>query len=119
MRDKDSALYLHIGRCLRNARRALDLQQSEVAKALGMTRTSIVNIECGNQALPIHRLYEFCKVLKLNPNAVLPSLDEAETAPVEFDTSAIDERIHQTEERLVRLKRKRAYLVPPEDGDHV
>ena len=60
-----------VGRILADRRTALELTQSEVADALRLQRTSISNIESGNQVLMLDVFYEFCQILKLNPSDVI------------------------------------------------
>ena len=44
------------GIAIREHRKRLGLTQAELAKALGMERTSVVNIEAGRQALSVEAL---------------------------------------------------------------
>ena len=85
MNVNDRTLYQHIGRQLRLRRRAVHLTQEQLAHRLGLTRTSITNIEAGLQKLPLHLLYRFCAVLELDIARVLPQVaevtqDNADTA---------------------------------------
>lgn len=48
---------------IRHVRETLGLQQEELAKRVGYTRTSIVNIEAGRQRLPLHVVEEIARAL--------------------------------------------------------
>ena len=65
-------LYLAIGLSIKHARAATDLTQEELAKAVGVLRTSITNIEAGRQRLPIDLLYDIADVLGVEAASLLP-----------------------------------------------
>ena len=46
--------YQSIGARIRIAREVRGLTQGQLGKAIGLTRTSIINIEQGRQGLPLH-----------------------------------------------------------------
>ena len=48
--------YTETGRRIRAARKAKGMRQSALAEAVGLTRTSIVNIEAGKQKMLMHTL---------------------------------------------------------------
>jgi DNA-binding XRE family transcriptional regulator len=52
------------------------MTQEELATAIGMLRTSIVNIEAGRQKPPLHVLYQICSQLGAEPSAMMPALSE-------------------------------------------
>lgn len=62
-------------------RKQRDLSQTDLAQGVGLTRTSISNIENGRQHLPIHQLYRMAEVLKCTPHELLP--DAATISAVE------------------------------------
>ena len=67
------------------------LSQAALAKKLGMTRTSIVNIEAGRQRAPIHVLWAIAEELRTDVALLLPTRSdyEQETEPVELDPETI------------------------------
>ena len=65
-------LYRTIGHLVRAARKEARLTQDELARRVGLTRTSINNIEQGKQRLQIHMLYAIADVLAVAPTALLP-----------------------------------------------
>jgi transcriptional regulator with XRE-family HTH domain len=56
------------------------LTQAELAQEVGLERTSITNIERGNQKVPLHVLYRICDALQVPVEAVLPPLPDITAA---------------------------------------
>lgn len=50
----------------------MGLTQAQLAKAVGLQRTSITNIESGAQQPPIHVLYDLCFEMRIDISDVLP-----------------------------------------------
>ncbi|MBI3894356.1 MAG: helix-turn-helix transcriptional regulator [Acidobacteria bacterium] len=67
--------YLALGQRIAKARRGL-LTQEDLAKKIGMTRTSVINIEKGRQQLLVHTLTDIARALGTSPEALLSSQDE-------------------------------------------
>jgi len=59
------------------------MTQGELARLVGMTRTSISNIEGGRQKLQIHTLYDVAQALEVPPEALLPTQADPEPKAVE------------------------------------
>lgn len=74
MAINDNLVYTNLGKMLRKHRELLRLSQSDIAKASGMLRTSVSNIEAGRQKPPLHVLYVLCQILKVEVADVLPKL---------------------------------------------
>lgn len=66
------SLYKEFGRLLRERRISKNLTQLEVAEKVGLSRTSITNIELGRQQVPLHMLYLFADAVGSDPQALLP-----------------------------------------------
>jgi transcriptional regulator with XRE-family HTH domain len=66
------AIYREFGRRLRRARRAAELTQEELGKRVRLSRTSITNIEQGNQHVGLHLLYALAKAVGVAPSGLLP-----------------------------------------------
>jgi len=65
------------------------LTQGELADLVGLERTSITNIENGNQKIPVHVLFRICEQLNVSVSDILPSIkevtvDTAAEAPLTF-----------------------------------
>ena len=81
--SEEAALYAGIGTALRQTRHAQHWTQQQLADAIGHSRTSIVNIEQGNQRLPLHTLLSIAQALNVPLVALLPAMCHAgATLPV-------------------------------------
>ena len=49
--------------------------QEKLANAVGLTRSSIANIESGNQKILLHQIFDFAEALGVTPQVLLPSAD--------------------------------------------
>jgi len=65
-------LYLEFGRLLREQRIGHSLNQQAVAERVGLSRTSITNIELGKQHITLHMLYELASAVNTTPEQLLP-----------------------------------------------
>jgi DNA-binding XRE family transcriptional regulator len=65
-------LYEHIGKSVRSRRRSVGFSQQAVASRVAMTRTSITNLEQGQQQIPLHTLYEIAEALDCPLKDLLP-----------------------------------------------
>ena len=77
----EKRLYQALGRRIRSLREQPSgargrMTQAQLAQLVEMERTSITNIEKGNQKVPLHVLYRICEVLGTEPAQLLPSLSE-------------------------------------------
>lgn len=57
------AVHQQVGLRIRAIREALGLNQEELAKRIGVERTSIANIEAGRQRMLLHTVEEFSRAL--------------------------------------------------------
>jgi transcriptional regulator with XRE-family HTH domain len=71
------ALYQRLGRALRDARDAAGLTQREVAERIGLTRSSVANIERGSQHIALHQLFLLAHAVGAEPRDILPADDVA------------------------------------------
>lgn len=76
MKDADNheAFYLEVGKRIRKARerRRPKLTQDGLARLVGLTRTSITNVEKGRQKCLLHTLAEIARVLCVEPATLFP-----------------------------------------------
>src|SRR5215218_6040327 len=68
-------LYVALGGLVRARRERAELTQGELARRVGMTRTSITNIESGRQKVQLHTLYDIADALDVSPGALLPAAE--------------------------------------------
>lgn len=76
----NSDFYRQFGQLLRQARRDAGLSQEDLATSIGLTRTSISNIEQGRQKVLLHTFGQLLHVLNVPPAGLLPTtaLDASE-----------------------------------------
>ena len=78
------------GRRLAAARNRLQLHQAELGDRMGLSRTSISNIERGARAVYLDQVYQACSILRVDVAELLPPLSEV--FPVSPVHTATDER---------------------------
>lgn len=66
-------LYAILGNAIRSARLERKVTQDQLGKAVGLTRTSVVNIEKGRQKVPLDTLYNIARALGTNVHDLLPA----------------------------------------------
>ena len=77
-----SVLHRIIGEQIKVKRLANSLKQENLAFKVGLTRSSIAQIEAGKQAPSVYLLYRLCDALKITVSDVLPK--------DEFDPLSVD-----------------------------
>lgn len=65
------AVYERVGGNIKRAREHREVKQSELADALGVTRTVVTNMETGRQAVKVHQLLLIADVLDIPANELL------------------------------------------------
>jgi transcriptional regulator with XRE-family HTH domain len=67
------SLYAELGRLVRAHRDRLGLSQADLGRRVGLSRTSITNIERGRQRILVHQLVALANTLEIGPEALLPA----------------------------------------------
>ena len=75
MTDFDE-IYRGVGRKIRQTRENQHLSQDSLAQQLGISRTSMVNIEAGRQHTPLHVLWQIAELLQTKLILLIPSPEE-------------------------------------------
>jgi transcriptional regulator with XRE-family HTH domain len=75
MADFDE-IYRGVGRKIRQTRENQHLSQDSLARRLGISRTSMVNIEAGRQHTPLHVLWQIAELLETKLTLLIPSPEE-------------------------------------------
>lgn len=65
--------YRLLGKSLASARQAAKLTQAKLAAVVGLSRTSIANIESGRQPVQVHLLVRIAEALGKEPGSLLPA----------------------------------------------
>lgn len=88
--DDHDALYRAVGERIRRERerQAERVSQAELAKKLGISRASIVNIEAGRQRAPLFLLWKIALQLDVELASLIPSKSDLSTPPVDRQLSA-------------------------------
>ena len=68
--EKD--FYPRFGQTLRKARKTSGLSQEDLAKAVGLNRTSVSNIEKGRQKILLQTFCDLLRVLNVEPRDLIP-----------------------------------------------
>jgi transcriptional regulator with XRE-family HTH domain len=87
-------LYYAFGQRLRRARRRAHLTQEQLGRRVGLSRTSITNMEKGAQHVSLHHLFDFAQALGVPPHELLPE------EPVSADAARLPSRIKGALRRL-------------------
>jgi transcriptional regulator with XRE-family HTH domain len=66
-------IYQAVGERIRAERKKLKITQDELATQIGLTRTSITNLEQGKQKLLLHTLVQIAHCLGTSPARLLPN----------------------------------------------
>jgi transcriptional regulator with XRE-family HTH domain len=98
--DKEQ-LYQAIGRNIRAAREQSrnKISQEKLAKHLGLSRASIVNIEAGRQHAPLHLLWQIAEALDTELVRLIPT--KQDLAATDRPIRLTDEMFRQIEKSMV------------------
>lgn len=78
--------YKQVGARVRELRGA-KLTQEELAKASGLSRASIVNIEAGRQKLLLHNLFGISKALGVSPTEFIGPLEQIALSDIDLSSA--------------------------------
>jgi DNA-binding XRE family transcriptional regulator len=67
-------VYVSFGQAVKARRLALGLTQEDLAKMVGLTRTSVTNIEIGRQRVLLSDLFSFARAFGVQPITLFKSL---------------------------------------------
>ena len=74
MRDDADSLYRAFGTLVQvHRRRIKGMTQAKLALRIGLSRTSVTNIEQGRHHVSLHHLFGIAAALQVPPQALLPS----------------------------------------------
>ena len=71
-----TAFYRTLGRSVRKAREKAKLTQSKLGEAIGLSRTSVTNLEKGRQHIPLHLLFAIGEAVGRDAGTLLPGAEE-------------------------------------------
>jgi len=67
--------YQEVGFIISDLRKNAEMSQQTLAEKVGLSRTSIVNIEKGRQYSPLHVLWEITQSLQVELSMLIPDLE--------------------------------------------
>lgn len=102
-------VYRALGACISRGRRAAGMTQEELARRLNLTRTSIVNIEKGNQRLLVHTLLELAKIINVTSTQILMEIDWS----TDSDVDIIPKNLEPKAENWIRNAVKSSKILKP------
>lgn len=73
--------YVEFGKLVRGHRQRLGLTQDQLGERVGLSRTSITNIEQGRQKVLLHQVVILAESLEISPEALLPAVPALEVTP--------------------------------------
>jgi transcriptional regulator with XRE-family HTH domain len=88
-----------VGRRLKTARRERRIAQDAFAQAMGVSRTTASNIECGHQRLFLDQIYRAAEILGVPIETLLPTQQHSEQQPVVH--AAADDPLSRDDARQV------------------
>ena len=112
----DKRLSAELGKRIQRYRRMQSplMNQQTLAKHVGLTRTSVTNIERGRQKVTLETVYRLCEVFGVTVADLLPSLNDVAAEPVPVDagqsvtvagqTYALPDKVAQSVRRLLPEK---------------
>ncbi len=96
-------IYEALGEKIRRARAVRDMRQAELAKRVGLSRTSITNVELGRQGMAVHQLFEFADALGVEPFDLLPAEWPTLQKPSEDVPPELSDWVASLKHRSLRL----------------
>ena len=110
------------GKLLAGRRTDAGMSQEAFAKAVGLSRTSITNIERGRQPITLHTLYSMADILGVEAGDLLPAAPK-NTVALALTGESANKLTTQEKEQLEKLSakesswlRKIAKSVPKKEG---
>jgi DNA-binding XRE family transcriptional regulator len=90
-------VYKEFGQRVKIGRGTSKLTQDMLAHQIGLSRTSITNIESGKQAVLLHQVYDIAKALDTTVQTLLPAEEPAE----EISSPSVDDSIPEGVRRFL------------------
>lgn len=104
----EDSLYKFVGARLKESReKRPQLTQEKLADEIGLKRTSITNIESGQQRVPLHVLFRICEVLRIEVRDLLPQLSDIAASPnmvpvtIGQQTTQVDSKTAEALDRIL------------------
>ncbi len=102
---EEKLLYESVGNEIRKLRKAKGYNQSDLAKKIGLERTSITNIEIGKQKATIFVIYKICELFDISIEHLLPNVVSVSTHDIDTDDDVIVRVGSKTLAAIERIKK--------------
>ena len=89
--------YAYVGAKVRSARVAMDISQDVLAQRVGLTRSSIANLEAGRQRVALHLFAAICRALAKDVCELLPEKPKSHSSPISAD---LEEKLESAPETM-------------------
>ena len=89
-------------KAIRTAEIDTRLSQEELGKILGLTRSTVANIESGTQRASLHNIYEICAQYNLELSDLLPGVADMQKRSAGLKYEGIDPGLSPILEKLQR-----------------
>jgi transcriptional regulator with XRE-family HTH domain len=99
--------YTAFGALVRQRRLKLGLTQDELGKRVGLSRTSMTNIELGHQKILLHQLFKIAEALRVEAAELLPSFDDTKSISA-IEKKLPDSLSHDEKELFRKVVRSQA-----------
>lgn len=90
MAENKKAFYHLIGGNIKNLRKRRKVGQEDLAERIYLSRSSLSNIEIGNQQPTLHAIYEIAIALNCDITEIIPSVKQYKSKFGEIDEDFID-----------------------------
>ena len=103
--NKPDVFYRKVGENIRAKRRDCGLSQEGLAKAIGLKRPSMSNIEKGRQNILLHTFCDIAETLDSNPSALLPERLRPELGQMP-DLTSLSREVREFVEAAIKPAKK-------------
>jgi transcriptional regulator with XRE-family HTH domain len=98
------ALYQAVGARIRKRRDELGITQQSLGEQVGLSRTSVTNVEQGRQAILLHQLVQFARALGAEPSTFLPAVQAPQSSHLPSEIAHLIKRLKASPSRRQRPK---------------
>ena len=75
MDSRGAQIQRDVGLLVKKRRMTIGMSQETLAATIGLSRSSVANIECGRQKIGVPLLYMMAEILQTTPHELLPPLE--------------------------------------------
>ena len=87
------AIYRLVGSNIRKRREERGMTQMALSQAVGLSRTSVTNVEQGRQTILLHQFVEFARALEIEPHKLLPDAAKDATPEIPREIAVLLKRL--------------------------